>query len=760
VEGFMAGLARIVIRFRYVVIAGWLIAAALCVVLLPSVASSVNTDNSTFLPASTPSQHALMLAAPFQPAGTTTGTLVVAGKAPLSVSDQSAVTGLEAKIAKDGHVVSVSDQGLSADGKAQKAGVVFSVLTSSPDASSTVAAVRATISGADLPSGLRGYLTGQLPTAVDNQNSQAGAQKRTQILSTLVILVMLIIVFRAVLAPLVTLGPAVLVLQMAEHVIGGLAQHGLQVSTVTQTMLVVLLLGAGTDYGLFLILREREEIARGAGPRAAIERAARYVGESITFSAGTVIVALLCLLLASFGLYSGLGPALAVGVAMMLLAALTLTPALLAVFGRAVFWPAPIRHAERRGLWARLADVVIARPVVTLVLGVVFLGGLAVAAAGYTSSGFGGTSTGPAGSDSAAGTAAINAHYPAAVTSPTVVLLVYKSSVWADLSPVQQAENDLAKKPVFASVNGLLNPNGTPVSTQQLQSLYSQLGPPGKLPATPPPNSPVPPQQYAAYRATTQFVSPDGKTVQFYTTLTAGPPSTTAALNAVPAVRAAVTSVQHATGATDSGVKGLAPASYDVSAVSSSNLKQIVPIVAALLALLLGLVLRSVIAPVYLVATVVLSYLAALGIAVLIFQDAAGDTGLDFVLPFLLFVFLMALGEDYNILVMSRIREEAHKAPLHQAVADAMHHTGTTVTSAGLILAATFGVAGLTGATTQIKELATAIALGVLIDTFFVRTLLVPAIVVLCGRWNWWPSSLSRATPAAVAAAGPHRAST
>jgi putative drug exporter of the RND superfamily len=696
-----------------------------------------------------------VLAAPFQPAGTTTGTLVVVGKAKLSSSDQSDITSLEAKIAKDGHVVSVSDQGVSTDGKAQKAGIVFSVLTSSPDASSTVAAVRATIS-AHLPTGLRGYLTGQLPTAVDNQNSQASAQKLTAELSDLVILVMLIIVFRAVLAPLVTLGPAVLVLQTSEHVIGGLAEHGLQVSTITETMLVVLLLGAGTDYGLFLLLRVREELARGAEPRPAIERSARYVGESITSSGGTVIVALLCLALASFGLYSGLGPALAVGVAIMLLAALTLTPALLAVFGRAVFWPTPIRPAQREGLWARLTDRVIARPVVTLVLGVVFLGGLALAATAYTSSGFGGTSTGPAGSGSAAGTAAINAHYPAAVANPTVVLLMYKSSVWSDLTPVQHAENDLAKKPEFASVNGLLNPNGTAVSTQQLESLYKELGPPGKLPATQPPGSPVSPQQYAAYRATTQFVSPNGKTVQFYTTLKAGAPTTTAALNATPAVRDAVTSVQHAVGAIDNGVNGLAPASYDVSTVSQSDLKEIVPIVAALLALLLGLVLRSVIAPLYLVATVVLSYFAALGIAVLILQDAAGDAGLDFVLPFLLFVFLMALGEDYNILVMSRIREEAHKAPLHRAVADAMHHTGTTVTSAGLILAATFGVAGLTGATTQIKELGTAIALGVLLDTFFVRTLLVPAIVILCGRYNWWPSKLARATPRVTVPAGAH----
>ena len=750
----MAGLARVVIRFRYVVIAGWLVAVAMCTQLLPSLANSVNTDNSTFLPASSPTQHALVLAAPFQPAGTTTGTLVVVGKAKLSSGDQADVTSLEAKIAKDNHVVSVSDQGVSTDGKAQKALVVINVLTSSPDASSTVAAIRATISSAHLPSGLRGYLTGQLPTAVDNQNSQASAQKLTALLSDLVILVMLIIVFRAVLAPLVTLGAAVLVLQTSEHVIGGLAEHGLQVSAVTETMLVVLLLGAGTDYGLFLILRVREELARGAEPRPAIERAGRYVGESITSSGGTVIVALLCLALASFGLYSGLGPALAVGVAIMLLAALTLTPALLAVFGRAVFWPAPIRHVQREGLWARLTDAVIGHPVVTLTLGVVFLGGLAVAAFSYTSSGFGGTSTGPAGSGSASGTAAINAHYPAAVANPTTVLLVYKSSVWTNLTPVQHAQNDLAKKPEFASVNGLLNPNGTAVSAQQLEGLYKQLGPPSKLPATQPANSPVSAQQYAAYRATTQFVSPNGKTVQFYTTLKAGAPTTTAALNATPAVRGAVGSVEHSVGAVDNGVNGLAPASYDVSTVSQSDLKEIVPIVAALLALLLGLVLRSVIAPLYLVATVVLSYFAALGIAVLIFQDAAGDAGLDFVLPFLLFVFLMALGEDYNILVMSRIREEAPKAPLHQAVAGAMHHTGTTVTSAGLILAATFGVAGLTGATTQIRELGTAIALGVLLDTFFVRTLLVPAIVILCGRFNWWPSKLARATPRLPAPAG------
>jgi RND superfamily putative drug exporter len=741
-ENFMAGVARFSVRFRYAIIGGWLVAAALCVTLLPSLASAINTDNSSFLPASAPSQQAMDLAAPFQPADTTTAVLVVAGKSTLTTSDQNAITSLEGQIAKDNHVVSVSDQGLSKDGEARKAQVVVNVLTSSTDASPTVAAIRATISSGGLPPGVTGYLTGQLPTAVDNQNSQASAQRLTEQLSALVILVMLAVVYRSVLAPLVTLGTAELVLQMTSRIIAEMSTAGLQVSTVTQTMLVVLLLGAGTDYGLFLMLRVREEMAGGAAPHAAIERAGRYIGESITFSAGTVIVALLCLLLASFGLYSGLGPALALGVAIMLIAALTLIPALVAVFGRSVFWPRPILPARREGLWARLADVVIAHPLPSLVFGVVFLGALSVFAAGYTSSGFGGTTTGPPGSGSAAGTTVINSHYPAAVANPTTVLMVYKSSVWANLTPVQQAESDLGQKTVFASVTGLLNPNGTAVSTQQLENMYSELGPPGTLPATQAPGSPVSPQQYASYRATAQFVSPDGKTVQFYTSLTAGSPSSSAALNAVPARRTAAGSVQHAAGATDSGVSGLAPSSYDVNTVSHNDLVEIVPVVLVLLMLLLGLLLRSAVAPLYLVATVLLSYFAALGIAVLIFQVAVGDSGLNFVLPFLLFVFLMALGEDYNILVMSRIREEARKAPLRRAVATAAHHTGTTVTSAGLILAATFGTAAITGATSQIKQLSTAIALGVLIDTFLVRTLMVPAVVIICGRRNWWPSKL------------------
>ena len=197
-----------------------------------------------------------------------------------------------------------------------------------------------------------------------------------------------------------------------------------------------------------------------------------------------------------------------------------------------------------------------------------------------------------------------------------------------------------------------------------------------------------------------------------------------------------------AIGATATGVAGYAAVAADVGGLSMHDLLRIIPIVMLVLGILLGIVLRSLVAPLYLVASVALSYLASLGFAVLVFVVIGGQDGINFVLPFFMFIFIMALGQDYNILVMTRIREEAHFAPLKTAVRHAVEATGTTVTSAGLILAGTFGVLTATG-NTQIVEIGVGLAVGILLDTFFVRTLLVPSVVVLLGRWNWWPSRLS-----------------
>jgi RND superfamily putative drug exporter len=253
-------------------------------------------------------------------------------------------------------------------------------------------------------------------------------------------------------------------------------------------------------------------------------------------------------------------------------------------------------------------------------------------------------------------------------------------------------------------------------------------------------------QLYAAYRATAQFISPDGRTVQYYAALRAGPGGSTAAADAIPQARDALAAVARATGAEASGVAGQDASASDINSASTASLVLVVPVVLVLILVLLGLLLRSLVAPWYLALTVGLSFLASLGFAMIVFVHLGGGDGLIFVLPLLMFVFSMALGEDYNILVMSRIREEAQHAPtLSAALTRAIGITGGTVTSAGIILAGTFAVLGLAGGRSDAQQLGFSIAFGVVLDTFFVRTLLVPSIAMLLGRWNWWPSALSGA---------------
>jgi len=375
-------------------------------------------------------------------------------------------------------------------------------------------------------------------------------------------------------------------------------------------------------------------------------------------------------------------------------------------------------------------------------------GGLASAAIGYTPAGFGGTTAAPRGSDSATGNALLAAHFPAAASNPTLVLLRFPAPVWRDPAPVARAEQRLAAVPQLGSLTGPLDVNGATLTPARLMALHATLGDPGALPAQPPPGSAVRAGRWSLYRAESQFISPDGRTVLFNAGLTADDPGSNAVLHQVPAIRAAVAAVARDTGASAYGVAGAAPATYDVGQASGRDLVRIFPVAIIVIAILLALVLRSLIAPLYLIASVAVSYLAAFGVSVLLFQDAAGATGLNYFIPFLMFVFLLALGEDYNILVMTRIREEAGRMPLRQAVTRALEHTGSTVTSAGLVLAGTFGVFALVvggqpgGGIYQ--GILASLAIGILMDAFLVRTLLVPSTVALLGRWNWWPSAPGR----------------
>jgi len=540
-------------------------------------------------------------------------------------------------------------------------------------------------------------------------------------------------------------------------------------------------LGAGTDYALFLMFRVREEMRAGpppggSGPAAAGGQASTVVpprqrcheaivlsvarvGETITFSAGILIAALLSLATAAFSLYSGLAAPLAIAIGLMLIAGLTLLPALLAIFGRAAFWPSSVRPgAGRHGWWGVACARIVRRPGVTLVAGLVVFGVLAVASAGYLASGFGGAVTAPAGSDSALGNALLTEHFPQTSANPTLIVLRLRQPVWAAAAAAESAERQLAADPQFTAVSGPFDANGTPLTATRYASLHAAYGPPRALTAAR--GAPIPAAQqaaYRAYRASGSYVSEDGYTISFATSLAAGNPASTTAEEAVPAIRAAASRAARLAGASASGVTGQAAFTYDVAQLSDSDLRTVIPIAIAIIAVLLAVVMRSLVAPLYLIVSVVLSYFSALGLTVLVFIKAAGQPGLTFILPFLLFMFLLALGEDYNILVMTRIREEAHRLRLPEAVSRALNVTGTTVTSAGLVLAGTFGVLAVVGSGSAgqqnvrtIVDVGVGLALGVLMDTFLVRTLLVPSAAVLIGRWNWWPSPLCRERPAEV----------
>lgn len=752
-----AAIGRFSVKFRWLMVLVWIVGTVAAVHYLPSLSDVTQSDNTSFLPASAPSEKAINIASAFgKTANAAPIQIVVATKdgSNLSPTDITYVTSLQTALTKVKDVETIRNTGQSSDGQADQL-VVLVNGGANTNPTPLVNSIHTAINNVSKPSNVQVHLAGQVADAVDSSKKSGSTDKNLQLGSIIFIIVLLLLIFRAPLAPLITLLPAALVVVLSGPLIAEWAKHGLKVSSLAQLLLTVLVLGAGTDYGLFLIFRVREEMQSGMASKEAVIRAVSRVGESITFSAATVIVALLSLTFASFQLYSTLGIPLAVGIGLMLLAGLTLLPALLAIFGRATFWPSKRAKSSytKSGLWGRVSSSVVKRPIPVLLIGVLFFGCLSLFVLKYQSGGFGSSTVATTGTDSAVGDSLVTKHYPTNSSNPTEILFVLPQNVWQHPAQLQQIQNQLEGSPEFKDVNGPLDLNGTKITPQQLNSWYKAFGPPSTKLTTKALPSPAVTQKNAAaaltlarefriYSALANFIAPDGKTVQYTANLTAGDPSTSQALNATPAERARVQQIADNVHAVNNGVVGEAPAIYDVSTVSNNDLKRVVPIAILVIGLLLAILLRSLIAPIYLILSVALSFLAALGISVLIFIIFRHESGITFILPFLMFIFLLALGEDYNILVMTRIREEAHTQPLNKAVSQALITTGTTVTSAGLVLAGTFAVFAIVGGSgsSEVRDIGLGLSLGILMDTFLVRTLIVPATVVILGKWNWWPT--------------------
>src|ERR1051326_4018265 len=417
-ERVFAALGRFVVRFRYLIVVVWVAITIGSVIVFPSLGSVIQSMAiSDYLPAGAPSVRAVQLALPFQNTQYASATIVaVRETGALTPADQAAVDQLEARVRALPHVKTVRDLVLSSDGAARRAEVQADVpSTGTGEGATLVSAIRQAFGQVNAPDGLSFHLTGELATTVDTADAARASQNAAQYLTYLLVIVLLFVAFRALLAPLLTLIPAAIALALAGPVIAGaVTRLGVAASSITEVVLIVLVLGAGTDYGLFLTFRVREELRRGLDPKAAVVRAVQTVGETITFSALTVLAALSTLVIAEFASYQSLGPALAIGISLMLLAGLTLLPALLAIFGRAAFWPTSTtpRAFVPTGLRGKLTGSLIRWPALTLGLGIVLFVGLALGQLGSGLSGFGSQASGPAGADSSAGTSVIAAHYP------------------------------------------------------------------------------------------------------------------------------------------------------------------------------------------------------------------------------------------------------------------------------------------------------------------------------------------------------------
>ncbi len=556
----------------------------------------------------------------------------------------------------------------------------------------TVADLRAAIT-TDLPPGLAAHVTGPAGLIGDFAGAFGGIDGILIGVAAAVVALILLVVYRSPLLPLIVLATAGLALSAAVLAIYHLADNDvLTLNGQSQGILFILVFGAATDYSLLLVSRFREELRREPSRWYAMRTAYRASVAPIAASAGTVVLGLLCLLLSGLNSNRGLGPIAAIGIATSLVAALSFLPAALVLLGRAAFWP--FRPAvgsvgtEQRGLWAGVARIVGTWPRLTwAITAIVLLGGVALVpqlkADGVAQSDL---FIDKSGIDSVQGQDALGRHFPAGTGSPAVIITA--------------AGTEREVIGVAAGVEGVASVARAPSAPEPV----------------------------------------DGR-VELAAVLGDAADSE-AAVATVERLRTAV----HAVPGADALVGGQTAIQLDTQDTARADLRVIIPTVLLVIFLILALLLRALVAPLLLIATVVLSFAATLGVAAVVFNDLLDFPGADPSVPLFAFVFLVALGVDYNIFLMSRVREEAARVGTREGTLRALAVTGGVITSAGVVLAATFAALAVLPLL-FLAQIAFLVAFGVLLDTLIVRSLLVPALTIDIGRAVWWPGALSRGRP-------------
>ncbi|QDE35496.1 MMPL family transporter [Microbacterium foliorum] len=703
--------ARVLIPVALILV--WLVGAGLGGPLFGKVDEVSSNDQTSYLPESADATQVQKLLGEFNDSDAIPAIAVFVSDGELSESDVQTISDAVADAPSvEGVSEDVSPALTSEDGKAVQA---FIPIEGDAELADAIDALGAQLREA-APDGVTVYITGPAGFSADLVAGFAGIDGLLLGVALLAVLVILVLVYRSFLLPIVVLSTSLFALCVALLVVWWLAKFEvLLLSGQTQGILFILVIGAATDYALLLVARFREELRVSQDKGTAVLAAWKGSFEPIVASGGTVIAGLLCLLLSDLKSNSTLGPVAAIGIVFAMLAALTLLPALLLLFGRAVFWPRRPKfepevvaeeHGMRKtGLWARLAHLITKRPrviwiVTTLVLLAGASGVLQLNAVGVPQS-----DLVLGASEARDGQVALGEHFPGGSGSPVYVVVAEERL--QDAADVLLADDGVDG----VSVTAADSPSGAATVTED------------GLAAVGPPGTPVPEPTVV-----------DGE-VLLQGTLTDAADSDAAAAT-VRDLRAELNEI-------DALVGGVTATAIDTNDASIHDRNLIIPVVLVVIMLILMLLLRSILAPVLLIITTVLSFGTAMGVSALVFNGVFDFPGADPAVPLYGFVFLVALGIDYNIFLMTRVREESLEHGTREGVLRGLSITGGVITSAGLVLAATFAALGVIPIL-FLAQLAFIVAFGVLLDTFVVRSLLVPALAYDLGRVIWWPSKLWR----------------
>jgi RND superfamily putative drug exporter len=690
------GIAHLVCgrRAKWLVVALWVVVLLLTAPFAQKLTDAQDNDAASWLPGSAESTQVLEASEDFRPEQIP-AIVVYARESGLTAQDRTQISEDVSRLKelREHGVRGAETRGPVFDRDADpRAAQVFVPITMDEKGWERIApavdSIRADVGeGGD---GLAVHITGPGGTSADFSEAFEGIDSTLLFSAMAVVIVMLLLTYRSPTLLLVPLLGVIVALLTAQALIYLLAEHaGLTVNGQSAGILTVLVFGAGTDYALLLVARYREELRRHEDRHEAMALALHRAGPAVIASGATVVLSMLVLLAAEMNSTRGLGPVAAIGVAVALLVMLTLFPALLVICGRWIFWPV-IPHfgapdPTERGVWARMGRRIARRPrmiwgVTTAALALLSLGLIQMRAEGLSNADA--FTDKP---DSIVGQEVSERYFPAGSGDPLVVI------------SNQEQAREVGR--AVAGTSGVVP---------------ESLGlPPGAKP---------------------QF---EGKVI-FEATMTA-PADSEAAKETVERVRDAV----HAVPDADAQVGGGTAALLDMDEATTHDNILIIPLVLVVVLLILGALLRALIAPLLLIGTVVLSFAAALGISALAFRylfDYAGETT-DF--PLFVFVFLVALGIDYNIFLTTRIREEAARQGTRPGVVTGLAATGAVITSAGLVLAGTFAALG-TLPMVAFAEIGFAVALGVLLDTFIVRSVLVTSLFLDVGPKVWWPHRLAR----------------